>query len=251
MSESEEYINGEKEMNFGGHLTELRNRLIVTAIVFVLFFIVGFLNVKSIYSFFVDDIDMQLTVISPAEIIWIYFSIAGLIAFAGSIPVIVYQLWAFVSPALTPKEKRVSLAYIPGSLILFVLGLVFGYMVFVNLIFPFLLSLNDDMFNVMFTVERYFGFLLRVTLPFAFLFELPIFTMFLTSLGVLTPAFMVKNRKYAYFILIVIGVLITPPDFILQIVVAIPLIIIYEISIQLCKAVYRKKQAQHEAFMNE
>lgn len=251
MSESEEHINGEKEMNFGGHLTELRNRLIVTAIVFVLIFIVGFLNVKRIYSFFVDDIDMQLTVISPAEIIWIYFSIAGLLAFAGSIPVIAYQLWAFISPALTPKEKRVSLAYIPGSLILFVLGLIFGYIVFIKLIFPFLLSLNDDMFNVMFTVDRYFGFLLKVTIPFAFLFELPILTMFLTSLGVLTPAFMIKNRKYAYFILIVIGVLITPPDFVLQIVVAVPLIIIYEISIQLCKIVYRKKQAQHEAFMNE
>lgn len=251
MSESEEHINGEKEMNFGGHLTELRNRLIVTAIVFVLFFIVGFLNVKSIYTFFVNDIDMQLTVISPAEIIWIYFSMAGLIAFAATIPVIAYQLWAFVSPALTSKEKRVSLAYIPASLILFVLGLIFGYVVFIKLIFPFLLSLNDDMFNVMFTVERYFGFLLKLTTPFAFLFELPIVTMFLTSLGILTPAFMVKNRKYAYFVLIVIGVLITPPDFVLQTVVAIPLIIIYEISIQLCKVVYKKKQAQHEAFMNE
>ncbi|MFD1385206.1 twin-arginine translocase subunit TatC [Oceanobacillus sp. FSL W7-1293] len=251
MSEPEEQIPGEKEMNVGGHLTELRNRLIVTAIIFLLFFIVGFINVKSIYQFFVDDIDMQLTVISPAEIIWIYFSIAGLLAFAATIPVIVYQLWAFVSPALTAKEKRISLGYIPGSLILFVLGLVFGYVVFIKLIFPFLLSLNDDMFHIMFTVDRYFGFLLKITLPFAFLFELPVVTMFLTSLGILTPAFMVKNRKYAYFILIVVGVLITPPDFFLQIVVAIPLIIIYELSIQLCKMVYRKKQAQHEAFMNE
>lgn len=251
MSEPEEQIPGEKEMNVGGHLTELRNRLIVTAIIFVLFFIVGFINVKSIYQFFVDDIDMQLTIISPAEIIWIYFSLAALIAFAGTIPIISYQLWAFVSPALTSKEKRVSLAYIPGSLFLFVLGLVFGYVVFIKLIFPFLLSLNDDMFNVMFTVERYFGFLIKITLPFAFLFELPIVTMFLTSLGILTPAFMIKNRKYAYFILIVVGVLITPPDFVLQIVVAIPLIIIYELSIQLCRIIYRKKQAQHEAFMNE
>ncbi|WP_040981321.1 twin-arginine translocase subunit TatC [Oceanobacillus jeddahense] len=251
MPESEEHIPGEKEMNVGGHLTELRNRLIVTAIIFLLFFIVGFINVKSIYQFFVDDIDMQLTIISPAEIIWIYFSLAGLIAFAGTIPIIAYQLWAFVSPALTAKEKRVSLAYIPGSLFLFVLGLVFGYVVFIKLIFPFLLSLNDDMFNVMFTVERYFGFLIKITLPFAFLFELPIVTMFLTSLGILTPAFMIKNRKYAYFILIVVGVLITPPDFFLQIVVAIPLIIIYELSIQLCRIIYKKKQAQHEAFMNE
>lgn len=251
MPASVENTEKEKDMNVVGHLSELRNRLIVTAVVFVIFFIIGFLNVKKLYTFFVSEIDMQLTVISPGEIVWIYFSMAGLVAIVGTLPVLAYQLWAFISPALTQKEKRVSLIYIPGVFILFIIGLVFGYIMFVKLILPFLLSLNDGMFDVMFTVDRYFGFLIRITLPFAFLFELPVISMFLTSLGILTPRFMIKNRKYAYFTLIIVGVLITPPDFILQIVVAIPLIVIYEISIQLSKVVYRKKQQKHEAFMGE
>ncbi|MEI3598146.1 MULTISPECIES: twin-arginine translocase subunit TatC [unclassified Oceanobacillus] len=234
--------DSKKEMNVVEHLSELRNRLIVTAIFFVIFFVVGFANVKKVYTFFINDTGIELTVISPGEIIWIYFTLAGLIAIIGTIPILAYQVWAFISPGLTSKEKRVSVAYIPGLFILFIIGLIFGYIIFLELIFPFLLSLNDGMFNVMFTVERYFGFLLRITVPFAFLFELPIIVMFLTSLGILSPRFLTKNRKYSYFVLIVIGVLVTPPEFMTQIIVAIPLIILYEVSIILSKVVSRKKE---------
>lgn len=241
----------EKEMSLVDHLSELRNRLIVTAIFFIGFFIVGFIYIKDIYWFFVNDIDLTLTAISPTEIIWIYFSMAGLVAIVGTIPILTYQIWAFVKPGLMPHERKATIGYIPAIFILFILGLVFGYIIFVKLIMPFLLSLNDDMFNIMFTVDRYFTFLFKVTVPFAVLFELPIIAMFLTSLGVLTPDFMTKNRKYAYFGLIVIGVLITPPDFVLQLVVAVPLIIIYEISIHLSKIVYRKKLQKHEEYMKD
>ena len=249
MTESNQ-VEEEKEMNLVGHLAELRNRLIVTAIIFVAFFVVGFIYIKDIYWFFVNDIDLTLTAISPTEIIWIYFSMAGLVAIVGTIPLLTYQIWAFIKPGLMPHERKATLGYIPAIFMLFIFGLIFGYIIFVKLIMPFLLSLNDGMFDIMFTVDRYFKFLFRVTLPFALLFELPIVAMFFTSLGVLTPDFMIKNRKYAYFGLIVIGVLITPPDFVLQLVVAVPLIIIYEISIQLSKIVYKKKMKKHEEFMN-
>src|SRR5699024_7618553 len=196
-------------------------------------------------------IDMELTAISPTEIIWIYFSMAGLVAIVGTIPILTYQVWAFIKPGLMPHERKATIGYIPAIFFLFIFGLVFGYIIFVQLIMPFLISLNDGMFHIMFTVDRYFKFLFRVTVPFAVLFELPIIAMFLTSLGVLTPNFMTKNRKYAYFGLIVVGVLITPPDFVLQLVVAVPLIIIYEISIQLSKIIYRKKLKKHEEFMED
>src|SRR5690625_7622720 len=88
--------------------------------------------------------------------------------------------------------------------------------------------------------------MLRVTLPFAILFDISIIAMFLTSLGVLTPAFMRKTRKYAYFILLIVGALVTPPDIVLQLVVAIPLFILYEISIYLSAIVYRKKEKRSE-----
>ncbi|MFC3038886.1 twin-arginine translocase subunit TatC [Virgibacillus xinjiangensis] len=245
----ENFEANEKEMNFTGHLSELRNRLIVTAIFFIAFFIAGFIYSRDIYWFFVRDLDFQLNVISPGEIIWIYFTMAGLIAIIATVPLLAYQIWAFVKPGLTQTERRASLAYIPALFLLFIAGLVFGYFMFIEMILPFLLSLNEGMFNEMFTVDRYFKFLLRVTLPFAVLFEIPIIAMFLTSIGILTPDFMAKTRKYGYFILIIIGTIVTPPDFVLQIVVAVPLILLYEISIHLSKLVYRKKERKHEEFM--
>ena len=117
----------------------------------------------------------------------------------------VYSTW------FDETERKASLSYIPAIFMLFVFGLVFGYFMFVKLILPFLLSLNDGMFNELFTVDRYFRFLLRVTLPFAFLFELPMVLMFLTSLGLITPELFKRIRKYAYFVLLVIAAIITPP----------------------------------------
>lgn len=242
--------NDEKEMNIVGHLSELRTRLLVTGIFFIIFFIIGFIYIKDIYGFFEQDFDFKLTVTSPGDIIWIYFTLAGVIALIGTLPVLSLQLWLFVRPGLTQSERKASLSYIPAIFILFVVGLVFGYLMFVKLILPFLLSLNDGMFNELFTVDRYFRFLLRVTLPFAFLFELPIVLMFLTSLGIITPDFLRKIRKYAYFVLLVIAAIITPPDLMLHLFVTVPLVIIYEISISLANIVYKKKLKRHEEFMN-
>ncbi|RKQ38006.1 twin-arginine translocase subunit TatC [Oceanobacillus halophilus] len=238
-------------MDVVGHLSELRNRLIITAVFFILFFIVGFIYVEDIYWFFANDLGFQLTAISPGEILWLYFSMAGVIAIAGTMPILAYQFWAFVKPGLTPKERRASLSYVPIIFILFIGGLVFGYFLFTEFIIPFVLNLNNGMFEVMFTVDRYFKFLLRVTLPLAILFELPVIVMFLTSIGILTPEFMKKSRRYAYFILIVVSAMITPPDFVLPLLVSIPLIVIYEISIGLAKRVHRKKLKKHEAYMNQ
>lgn len=239
----------DKEMNVVEHLAELRNRLIVSAIFFVVFFFVGFIYVKDIFNFFASDIDIKLNITSPADTIWVYLTIAGISALVLTIPVLSLQLWLFIRPALTPHERKVSLSYVPAVFLLFMFGLGFGYFMFVKLILPFLLSLNDGMFNELFTVDRYFSFLFRVTLPFALLFELPIIIMFLTSLGIVTPTFLQRTRKYAFFIILVIGALITPPDIILQLVVAIPLYLLYEISIYLSKVVYRRKQKKHLEFM--
>lgn len=248
MSNGQQY---EKEMNFTSHLTELRNRIIVTAVFFILFFVLGFIYVKDIYGFFVNDVPFDLNVISPGEIIWIYFTMAGLIAVTGTIPILLFQIWLFIRPGLTSVERKASITYIPAAFLLFIAGLTFGYIIFIKLVLPFLLSLNDGMFTELFTVDKYFKFLLRLTIPFAILFEIPILSMFLTRIGILTPDFMRKTRKYAYFILIIIGAVVTPPDFVLQIVVAIPLILLYEVSIYLSRIVYRKKQKKHQEFMED
>lgn len=231
-------------MTLIGHLDELRKRIIVIAIAFVAFFIIGFIYVKDIYNWFVADLPFKLTILGPGEIIWIYFKLAGIAALTGTIPIILWQIWLFIKPALTDREKKLTLSYIPASFVLFIGGLAFGYYVIFPSIFNFLLGMNDGMFDTMFTIEKYFNFLIRTTMPFSFLFELPVVAMFLTSLGIVTPALLVKLRKFAYFILVIVAAMITPPDFISQTIVAIPLILIYEVSILLSKVVFRRKQEQ-------
>lgn len=234
-------MSEDKEMNVVGHLSELRNRLILTAVIFIIFFVLAFIYVKKIYTFFVHDLTFQLNITSPGDIIWVYFTMAGIVALAFTLPVLATQAWLFIKPALTPAERKASLPYIPAVFLLFACGLVFGYMIFTKLILPFLLSLNNGMFNELFTVDKYFRFMFHLVLPFALFFEIPIFAMFLTSLGVVTPHFLRKIRKYAYFVLVIIGAALTPPDFFLQLVVAVPLILLYEASIYCSMVVYRRK----------
>jgi sec-independent protein translocase protein TatC len=231
----------DKELNLVDHLDELRKRLIISAVAFVAFFIVGFIYVEEIYSWFVRDLDVKLIVLGPSDIVWIYFMIATLIAIAGTIPIIALQIWLFVKPALKPIERKISLSYVPALFILFIVGLAFGYFVIFPTVLNFLVELSGDMLVTNFTADKYFRFIMNMTLPFGVLFELPVVVMFLTSLGVINPYVLTKIRKYAYFVLIVISVVISPPDFMSDILVTIPLLVLYEISINLSKIVYRRK----------
>lgn len=139
-----------------------------------------------------------------------------------------------------------TLAYIPALFCLFIIGLAFGYFVILPMIFQFLMQLGGDMFVTSFTADRYFQFILNMTIPFGVLFELPVVIMFLTTLGILNPFVLSKVRKHAYFVLVLIAVVITPPDFMSDFLVTIPLLLLYEISISLSKFVYRRKEREEK-----
>jgi sec-independent protein translocase protein TatC len=230
----------DKDMGLIDHLDELRKRLIIVAVAFVIFFIVGFAYVEEIYKFITRDID-KLAVLGPSDILWIYFMIATIVALVFTVPVIAWQIWLFVKPALSKKEQRTALFYIPSLFVLFVGGFAFGYFVILPIIMDFLTSIGEDMFTTMFTADKYFKFVLNMTIPFAVLFEMPVVVMFLTSIGLINPITLTKVRKYAYFVLIVTAILISPPDFMSDFVVAVPLLIVYEISVNLSRVVFRKK----------
>jgi sec-independent protein translocase protein TatC len=232
----------DQEMPLMEHLNELRKRLIIVAVALVVFFVLGFVFVQDIYRWMIRDLGVKLTILGPTDILWVYFMLAGVFAITLTIPVFVWQTWLFVKPALTPKERKVTLSYIPATFILFVLGLCFGYFVVLPIVFHFLIGLGNGMFATMFTTEKYFRFVLHMTLPFAVLFELPVIVMFLTSIGLINPYALQKVRKYAYFVLVVVAVSITPPDFISDFLVTIPLLLLYEISISISKFVYKKRE---------
>lgn len=237
----------DKELNLVDHLEELRKRIIISALAFVAFFVVGFIYVVDIYKWFVKGLDVKLMVLGPSDIVWIYFMIATVIAIIGTIPVLATQIWLFVRPALKPAERKITVTYVPALFLLFIFGLAFGYFVIFPMVLKFLVNLGGDMFVTNFTAERYFRFIMNMTLPFGVLFELPVVVMFLTSLGIINPFVLSKIRKYAYFVLIIVAVVITPPDFMSDFVVTLPLLLLYEISINLSKFVHKKRMKRLEA----
>ncbi len=231
----------EKELNIIDHLDEFRKRLIITALAFLIFLVLGFIYIKDIYLFFMGNVHDKLLVLGPSDVIMVYFHLACIVAVAGTIPVAAWQAWLFVKPALKPFERKVALAYIPALFILFICGIAFGYYFIFPNILRFLTNLGKDMMTTSFTAEKYFSFLMDITLPFGLAFEMPLVMMFLTSLGIVNPFKIVKLRKYAYFILVIIASLISPPEFISHISVSIPLILLFEISVLCSKMVYKRK----------
>ncbi|MFK9093075.1 twin-arginine translocase subunit TatC [Bacillus salipaludis] len=230
-----------QEQSLVTHLGELRKRLIITLLAFIVCLFGTFMYVQEIYKWLIRDFDHGLAVLGPSEILWVYFMISGVSAIGLTIPIAAYQTWLFVKPGLTQKERQITLTYIPGLFALFITGLSFGYFVLYPLVLNFLLSLSRGQFTTMFTAEKYFKFMMNLTLPFGFLFELPLIVMFLTSLGIIHPMLLSKARKMAYFLLTIIGIFITPPDLISDILVIVPLFVLYECSVTLSKIVYRKK----------
>ena len=230
-----------KNLKVVEHIEELRKRIIITLVVFLLFLGFSFFFVQDLYQIIVKDLPFKLALLGPSDILIVYLMIAGAVAISATIPIAAHQIWLFVRPALTPKERMVTISYIPALFFLFLVGISFGYFILLPLVLNFLMSLSNDMFTTFFTTEKYFRFLFNLTLPFGFLFELPVVIMFLTSLGIINPYKLRKIRRYAYFSLIVVSILITPPDFISDILVIIPLLLLYEGSISLSKIVYNRQ----------
>ena len=156
---------------------------------------------------------------------------------------ILYQLWAFVSPGLYEKERKVTLAYIPIALLLFLSGVAFSYFILFPFVVDFMMRMSNDLHvEQVIGIHEYFTFLMQLTLPFGFLFQMPVVLMFLTRLGIITPMFLSKIRKYAYFVLLVIAALITPPELVSHLMVTLPMLVLYEVSIVISRVTYRKMQ---------
>jgi sec-independent protein translocase protein TatC len=233
-----------QELHLTEHLAELRKRLIITLGTFFVALCGAFVFVEQIYEWLTRDLERKLQTLGPSDVLWVYLMIAGVIAVAVTIPVAGYQLWRFIVPGLKPSERRASLLFIPPLAILFVVGLAFGYFIIYPMVLSFLTDLASGHFETNYTAERYFRFIINMTVPFGVLFEMPVVVMFLTSLGILNPLRLAKIRKMAYFILTITAVTITPPDIVSDILVTVPLFLLYEISIGLSRFVYRRRLAK-------
>jgi len=170
--------------------------------------------------------------------IWTCITAGFILAF----PYILYELWKFISPALYEKEKKGAIGFIVMSSVLFFLGVLFGYFVIVPLSINFVATFSvSNVVKNEFNLDSYIGMIKTSVIAAGLFFELPIIIYFLTKLGLVTPNFLRKYRKYAIVIVLIVAAIVTPPDVVSQITVAIPMLIIYELSIFLSVFVEKKR----------
>lgn len=235
----------QKEETIIEHLTELRRRLIYILIFFSCSFLLAFLFASDVYQFLTSQFTVKLVVLGPNDILWIYMTLSSLMALTVSLPFMAYQIWAYIKPALEPKEAKFIILYIPSVFICFILGLIFGFFVVTPALLEVLLKLGDGLFNTQLTAQNYITFVFHTTIPIAVIFEFPVIMAFLTSIGLISSRFLIQYRRYAYFILIVLAVVLTPADLFSDLTLFIPLLFIYEIGIVISKMIERKKEKIH------
>jgi len=255
MKETADSPRDQEGMPLTEHLGELRKRIIYCLIVFVIGLVGGLFGSEPVFDYLVaaapiDNLDLHA--FSPWDAIGLYMKFAILISFIIAIPFAMYQLWAFVRPALGEKEQKSALQFVPGALIMFLIGLAFSYFVVFPMAFLFTEKVTHNLgLEQTYGVTQYFSFLFNILLPISLLFELPLVILFLSRIGILNPALLKKMRKLAWFILIFIGVLVTPPDVVSDMLVAIPLILLYELSVLLSRMAYGKRMKERMAQESE
>lgn len=234
----------QKDMTLVEHMGELRKRLTIIAVFFVLALVLSFFLAEPLirYLQFTEEAkNLTLNAFKITDPIKIFMQVMTVIAIVIISPVIMYQFWAFVSPGLHDKERKATLSYIPFSVLLFLGGIAFSYFVLFPYVIGFMLNISDNLdIQETIGINEYFQFLFQITLPFGIIFQLPVLMLFLTRLGIITPMLMTKYRKYAYLALITIAAFITPPDIISHMMVTGPLLLLYEFSIIIAKIGYRK-----------
>lgn len=225
------------------HLSELRRRVFWVALVFVLTLAIGFYFAADIFHLFTKDMGEKLTLnaFGPGDPLKVYMQISFLTACFLTFPFFILQVWLFIRPGLLPHEQRIATIYLPFVFLLWIGGFCFAYFI----VFPLILRFTNQVaiqlgIQQFFGIYQYFSFMINIVLPVSFIFELPVIVLFLTRIRLITPSFLKKVRRVAYLILVILAAIIAPPDLLSNILVAVPLIILYEVSILLSGWLYQR-----------
>jgi sec-independent protein translocase protein TatC len=243
-SPTEEHAPADREMTMLEHLQELRTRLVaavLSVVVGVLVAIIPIPGFDSITHFVIKLLTAaapteKLLVLGPGEGFFVYLEVALMLGVALSMPVIIYQVLAFVAPALYSNEKRYLYIAAPGATLSFLVGVLFCYYFMLPFAIAFLGNFATDVFSAQWAAQRYLDFVTTFVFWVGVTFELPIVMYFLAKLGVVKPESMAKFRRYAFVLSFVIGAIITPtPDPINQSMVSFPIYLLFELGIILAR----------------
>jgi len=231
----------EKEQGFIAHLLELRDRLLRMVLVIAIVFIILFPFAQDLYNWLSDPLVSQLPegqrliAIGVASPFLIPYKLALLAAFLIALPVVFYQLWAFIAPALYKHEKRLVVPLLASSVALFYIGMAFAFYVVLPLMFSILPSFAPTNVDVTPDIAQYLDFVMMIFVAFGFGFEMPIATILLVTTGVVTAKELGKKRPYVIVGAFIVGMFLTPPDVLSQLLLAIPMWLLFELGLVLSR----------------
>jgi sec-independent protein translocase protein TatC len=243
-----------EEMPFMDHLEELRWRLLWSVLAVFIAAIVGYFIVTqlNVLGLLIRPIEpflegSRLKYLSPMEPFFITLKLAVTVGLILASPVVIYQIWAFLSPALLPSEKRTIVPALYFGLVLFLVGVAMAYYLVLPLTLSFSMGFQTDALEQNIVIGEYLSVVTRLLIAFGLVFELPVVISVLAALGVVTPEFLASKRRHAIAGITILSSLITPGDVISTVIMMVPLILLYEISIAVAKVLYRKRAVAAEA----
>jgi sec-independent protein translocase protein TatC len=227
-------------MSLVDHLQELRNRLIKAALAVAVGASASYLYAAEMVSLLTAPAG-KLYYMNPAEAFFAYIKVSVVAGFLLALPVVLYQAWAFTVPALANKERRASLFLVPSSVVLFFAGIGSSYFFVLPAGIKFFMGYASDVLQPMFSLGQYLSFVISFVLPFGFIFELPLFILVLAQFGIISSRFLIRKRKIVLLLAFVIGGVVSPtPDVVSQTMMALPLLVLYEISLRIVKYIMKK-----------
>jgi len=239
----------ESKLPFTTHLEELRRRLIYAVVAIVLGAIIAFLFAKQLFYFLAQPLVKILPANQPmiftalTEAFFTYFKVALLAGFFLASPVVFYQLWKFIAPGLYEHEKKFVIPFVISATVFFILGGAFAYYIVFPFGFKFFLGFSTDYLKLLPKMNEYFSLSLKLIFAFGIVFEMPVITFFLAKMGVVNGEMLSSKRRYAIVLVFVVAALLTPPDVGTQLLMAGPLILLYEVSVWVARIFGRKSQA--------
>ncbi len=235
MDEPENQQQTEKPgaMPFLEHLEELRRRLLKSlAAVIVMTFVALYFSDHLMRWFLAPIGNIKLHVMEVTGSIMAYLKVGLIAGFTGALPIVFYQLWMFVSPGLYRKEKKVVLVLVIISTVLFLIGGAFCYYVVLPWSLQFMIGFSGDLLTPLITISSYLSYAGFLMLAFGLTFEMPVLAYFLGRLGIVSSSFLAKGRRYAVVAILIAAAILTPtPDIFNQCLLAVPMYILYEVSI--------------------
>ncbi len=247
----------DQEAPFISHLLELRDRLLKGVAAVLVIFVACAPFANQLYLYLAEPLMSALpegnTMIStePHGPFFVPFKLAFAVSVALAMPVLLYQLWAFVAPGLYDNEKRLALPLVVSSTLLFYLGIAFSYFVVFPIIFLFFTSTAPEGVAVMTDINAYLSFVLKLFFAFGIAFEVPVATVLMVRMGVTTPEDLAQKRPYIIVVAFVAGMLLTPPDIFSQTMLAVPVWMLFEVGLFFSRRMVRRRRDENDEALDD